>query len=170
MLSIIIAAVVVLLDQLSKIEILDFLKVSDMTVSGNSVSIINGILNFSYVPNYGAGFGILADKRWVFMLITSVVIIAILYLIFRYRGRSRLLDVVLGLILGGGIGNMIDRIRLGFVIDFIDFCAFDFWKWVFNIADSAVTVGAILFFIYLLFFDKIFYQKKTKDGADSELK
>jgi signal peptidase II len=58
--------------------------------------------------------------------------------------------VALALVVGGGIGNMIDRVVLGFVVDFIDFCLFDFWVWVFNIADAAVCVGAALFVLDMI--------------------
>lgn len=144
MISVIIAAIVVLLDQLSKIIVLNSLK-----PIGN-VPFIKDILEFTYVENKGAAFGILSDNRYVFM-IASVLIIALLgFVIYKFHGQSKLFDVCLGLILGGGVGNMIDRIVHGYVVDFIDFCAFDFWTWVFNIADSAVVVGCFLAIICLV--------------------
>ena len=71
----------------------------------------------------------------------------------------------LALVIGGGIGNMIDRVAYGFVVDFIDFCAFDFWKWVFNIADSAVCVGAGLFMLYLVLDTVKEYKKQQAEKA-----
>ncbi|MBQ8758975.1 MAG: signal peptidase II [Clostridia bacterium] len=145
MLSVIIAAAVVLLDQISKYFVCHYLK------EAGSITLIEGVLKFTYVENRGAAFGILSDNRAVFMVI-SVIIIALLgYVIARFHGQSRLFDACLGLILGGGIGNMIDRAALGYVVDFIDFCAFDFWKWVFNVADSAVVVGCILAVVFVIF-------------------
>ena len=138
MLSAIIAIAVVLLDQISKHYVCLYLK-----PVGNVV-LIDGILDLTYVENTGAAFGILSDNRVVFM-VASVIIIALLgYIVAEFHGQSKLFDVCLGLIVGGGIGNMVDRAFLGYVIDFIDFCAFDFWVWVFNIADSAVSLDVYL--------------------------
>lgn len=162
MLSAIIAIAVVLLDQISKHYVCLYLK-----PVGN-VALIDGILDLTYVENTGAAFGILSDNRVVFM-VASVIIIALLgYIVAEFHGQSKLFDVCLGLIVGGGIGNMVDRAFLGYVIDFIDFCAFDFWIWVFNIADSAVVVGCILAVIFVLFDKKAATIGKSKETAQSE--
>lgn len=164
MLSAIIAIVVVLLDQISKHFVCLNLKPI------GCISIINGILNFTYVENTGAAFGILSDNRIVFMVF-SVVIIAVLgYIVAIYHGQSKLFDVCLGLIVGGGIGNMVDRAFLGYVIDFIDFCAFDFWVWVFNVADCAVVVGCILAILFVVFDKKAsaMIDKKTETCGENE--
>lgn len=165
MVSLIIAVLIVILDQLTKYGVLDFLNVTDINVPGKSVTVIDNILDFTYVKNYGVGFGALSGQRWLFMTLSAVLIIAMIFAVIKFKGQSKLFDVVLGLLIGGGIGNMIDRIKLGFVIDFVDVTLFPFWKWVFNIADCAVTVGAILLVIYLLFYDKIFTQQ---DGDINE--
>ncbi len=154
MISVIVAIAVILLDIITK-----QLAVAKLMPIG-SVSVIDGILNFTYVENTGMAFGALKDARWVFITVSAVMIAVIAVLIYKFHSKSTLFDVLLGLILGGGIGNMIDRISLGYVIDFIDFCAFDFWKWVFNVADAAITVGTVLLVVYLLFFDKIFSEKQ----------
>ena len=133
MLSALIAIAVILLDQISKHFVCTNLKPI------GSIPIIDGILNFTYVENTGAAFGILSDKRAVFMIVSVLVIVVLSIVVVKFQGQSKLFDVCLGLIVGGGVGNMVDRAFLGYVIDFIDFCAFDFWKWVFNIADSAVA-------------------------------
>jgi signal peptidase II len=162
MLSAIIAIAVVLLDQISKHYVCLYLK-----PVGN-VALIDGILDLTYVENTGAAFGILSDNRVVFM-VASVIIIALLgYIVAEFHGQSKLFDVCLGLIVGGGIGNMVDRAFLGYVIDFIDFCAFDFWVWVFNIADSAVVVGCILAVIFVLFDKKAATIGKSEETAQSE--
>lgn len=158
MISVIVAVIVVLLDLITK-----YFAVVKLSSVG-SVSVIKGILKFTYVENRGMAFGALQNARWVFLLVSAILIMVVLILIYKYHSKSSLFDISLGLILGGGVGNMIDRIRLGFVVDFIDFCAFDFWKWVFNIADSSVVVGTILLFIYLLFFDKIFITKQENNN------
>lgn len=145
MLSAIIAFVVVLLDQISKHIVCLNLK------PVGSIELIKGILNFTYVENTGAAFGMLSDNRVVFMVFSVIIIAVLSYIVAIYHGQSKLFDVCLGLIVGGGIGNMVDRAFLGYVVDFIDFCAFDFWVWVFNVADCAVVVGCILAIIFLIF-------------------
>ena len=162
MLSIIIAILTAALDQITKLFCMRYLE------PVGSVDIIPGIFRFTYVENRGAAFGSFAEHRWVFMISTTVVIAVLLYAIYKMRGRSRFLDVLLGLLLGGGVGNMIDRIRLGYVVDFLDFCAFDFWKWVFNVADCAVTVGAVMLAVYILFFYDKDKKRALSENNDDE--
>lgn len=161
MISVIISLIVIIADQLSKFFVVEHLK-----PVGN-IPIIKGILDFSYVENRGAAFGMLSDNRVIFMAASVAIIALLLYIIYKYRGQNKLFDISMGFILGGGVGNMIDRIRLGYVIDFVDFCAFDFWKWVFNIADSAVVVGCILAIICLILEQKtgksIFNENTVKE-------
>ena len=140
---VIVAAVVV--DQVSKVLVIKFLK--DLV----SVEIIPGILRFTYVENRGAAFGMLSDNRWIFMIISSLAIVALMIYLWKFRPDSILACMALSLIAGGGIGNMIDRVALGYVVDFIDFCAFpSLWMWVFNIADACVCVGAGLLVLWLI--------------------
>ena len=162
MLSAIIAIAVVLLDQISKHFVCLHLK------DAASVPVIEGVLNLTYVENTGAAFGILSDNRAVFM-VSSIIIIAVLgYVVAVFHGQSKLFDVCLGLIVGGGIGNMVDRAFLGYVVDFIDFCAFDFWVWVFNIADCAVVVGCILAIIFVVFDKKAATIGQKNNASRSE--
>ena len=156
-----IALGVIVLDQVSKILILNFLY-------EDQIVLIPNILRFTYVENRGMAFGLLADHRWVFMLF-SVIGIALIgaYLWFYVKGT--LGRVGLALVIGGGIGNMIDRVAYGFVVDFIDFYAFDFWNWVFNIADSAVCVGAGLFMLYIILDTvKEYKRQKAEKSAKTE--
>jgi len=137
--------VAVFLDQISKYLVVIYMELEE------SVDIIPGIFRFTYIQNTGAAFGSFSDSRWVFMILSSVAIIAILVYIFWKKPQSKLLLSSLILIVGGGVGNMIDRVRLGYVIDFLDFCALpDLWMWVFNIADSFVVVGAGLMILWLI--------------------
>jgi len=122
------------------------------------------VLHLTHHRNEGAAFGILSDHRWVFMLFSSVAIIGLLIYLFRTPPKSRLVRISLAMIIGGGIGNMIDRIALGYVIDFIDFTLINFA--VFNVADSFVTVGASLIIGYLLY--DIYRDRKNARNADSE--
>ena len=152
-------AAVVLLDQVSKLLVLAYLY-------EGQVEVIGGVLNFTYVENRGMAFGLLADHRWVFIVLSVVGIALMGFYLFRYTERH-LSRIGLALIVGGGIGNMIDRIRLGFVVDFIDFCAFDFWMWVFNIADAAVCVGAALFVLDALL-DLLAETKRKANAAQQK--
>ena len=117
------------------------------------------VLHFTYVENRGAAFGMLSDHRWVFMVISTLAIVGLLVYLFAFRPKNLLAQISLAMIVGGGIGNMIDRIWLGYVIDFIDFTLIDFA--VFNVADSFVTVGAFLLMGYLIW-DTVQETKKGK--------
>ena len=106
------------------------------------------VLHFTFVKTEGAAFGMLKDHRWVFMIFSTVAIIGMLIYLFAFRPKSKLMQITLAAVIGGGIGNMIDRVALGYVIDFIDFTLKDFA--VFNIADCFVTVGAFAMIALLI--------------------
>ena len=132
----------IVLDQLSKLISVKLLAPIE------SVPLWEGVLHLTYVENRGAAFGMLADHRWVFMSISTIAIIAIALYLYSGRNTSKLYTSALMLIVSGGIGNMIDRIALGYVVDFIDFALIDFA--VFNIADSLVCIGAGLLVLALV--------------------
>ena len=118
-------------------------------LNGSTVSVIPYIFNFTYVQNYGAAWSIFSGSR-VFLTIISfvfLIILAVFYVIENKRGP--LFQVGIGLLFAGAVGNLVDRIALGFVRDFIQF---DFWKSfpVFNIADSAITIGVVLLAIHFV--------------------
>ena len=136
---------VILADQFTKYLSVKYLKPVD------SIVVIKDILNFSYVENRGAAFGILQNKRWLFIILTIIICIAIIYYIYTYRAASMLLKICLSLILGGALGNLIDRIRVGYVVDMIHFTFINYP--VFNIADISVVIGTILLAYFLLFVD-----------------
>lgn len=158
-LYIILILAVCALDQLTKLWALDFIAervavlysyqgASARPYPGNTVPIINGVLHFTYIENPGMSFGLLQDKRWIFMTISTVAIIAIFVYLCTLKGKNTLLRTSLSLIVGGGMGNMFDRVLLGYVVDFIDVRVFgNFWRWIFNIADAAVCIGAALLVI-----------------------
>lgn len=106
------------------------------------------VLHFTYVENTGMAFGMLKEHRWVFMLFSTIAIVGLLVYLFRFRPESRWMQVSMAMIIGGGIGNMIDRTILGYVIDFIDFTLINFA--VFNVADSFVCVGAGIMIVCLV--------------------
>ncbi len=122
--------------------------VANMTV-GQSIPIIENVFHLTYVKNTGAAFSILSGERFFLILMPILIIAAILIYIFVRKPTSKLLMVSFSMIISGGIGNLIDRIKLGYVIDFLDFCFINFP--VFNLADIWITVGAILFIALLLF-------------------
>ena len=150
----------VVLDQLTKL-----LVVNTMTL-GESIPLIETVFHFTRVHNYGAAWGMLSDHRWVFILITGVAIIVLPFVLYRYRKLHFLFGFSLSLVIGGAIGNMIDRLFLGYVVDFLDFCLIDFP--VFNVADICVTCGAALMFIYLAFIDKELFAEKPKKTTEAK--
>jgi len=135
------AALVFAIDRFTKIAALKFLDL------GESVKAIPGVLRITLVLNDGAAFGIFKGKAVFFVSISIAVIIAIVAYLLKSRPLDRAVSVGLGLILGGALGNLADRVVLGRVVDFIDLGV---WP-VFNIADSCITIGAaVLVFSMLL--------------------
>ncbi len=131
-------------------------------ISVTTYPLIKNVLHLTYVENRGAAFGMLADHRWVFMLLSTVGIAAVfVYMVWARRKNcdSWLTRIAVCLIIGGGIGNMIDRIVKGYVVDFIDCRFLDFY--VFNGADSFVCVGCGLFLLAVIL-DEIKERKKQK--------
>lgn len=114
-----------------------------------SVSVIDNLLSFTYVENNGVAFGSFAGNRWIFVVLTTALIAAILIYMFKKKPQSKLFYVSVALIVGGGIGNFIDRVLYGYVIDYI---SLSFFPPVCNFADYCITVGTVLLMIYVLFF------------------
>ena len=134
---------------------------------------IPSVFRFTYVENDGAAFGMLDDHRWIFMVVSSVAIVGLLIFLWKFSPDSKWVKVGISLIIGGGIGNMIDRLALGYVIDFLDFCAFPkVWPWVFNGADSFVCVGGGIVFVWCLVSiiqeAKQSKQKQSGNGSDGD--
>lgn len=132
----------VFLDQLTKYLTILFLKPVD------TLPIIEDVLHLTYVENTGAAFGMMKDQRWLFMIVSTVAIIALLIYLFKKKTQPKLENLAIAFIVGGGIGNMIDRVLLGYVVDMIDFRLINFA--VFNVADSFVCVGAGLLMLYII--------------------
>lgn len=134
------ALVVLILDQLTKFIIKTKLQFSE------SIPIIKNIFHFTYVANTGSAFGLFKSLNWFFVLFAAVVIVMIFYYLrTKINEKEKNLQLAVGLLLGGTIGNLTDRLFYGAVIDFIDF---RIWP-VFNIADSAITISVILLIILL---------------------
>lgn len=139
------AALAVALDQISKYAATQFLQ------GKPSVVVIDGALSLTYATNRGAAFSMLSDHRWVFLSLSAIAIVAILAVIWIFRRSHALFGIALGMILGGGVGNMIDRVAQGEVVDFIHVTFIDFP--VFNVADCFITIGCVFALFYFIFFD-----------------
>ena len=144
------AAGVLVLDQLSKAVVSSALRLHEVR------PIIYGLLNLTHIHNTGVAFGLLAGQaslmRTLFFLALSVLALAVvLWMVFRLPQGHKVELVALSLIFGGAVGNVVDRIRLGRVIDFID-VYYRAYHWpAFNVADSAITIGVILLLCRLVF-------------------
>lgn len=144
---------VVGLDQATKLWIVGHFSLYE------TLPLIPGLFNLTYLTNTGAAFGLLAGeenpwRRIFFIGVAAAALVAITYLYRRLRGSSVWYAAALGLIAGGAIGNLIDRLRLGSVIDFLDFYINDHHWPAFNIADSAITVGVAIFLVLNLTEDR----------------
>lgn len=142
-----IVLLIVVLDQISKYAAIKYLKGKKPYI------IIKNFFQFDYVENYGAAFGILQNRKIFFIIITTLVIISIFVILVKYSYKfSKTMNVALVMLLGGTIGNFIDRIRLSYVIDFISVKfgkGYDFP--VFNIADMFIVVGTLLIMVMVSF-------------------
>ena len=169
MLAIIIVILAVVSDQITKY----FVVQAANPVNGASDwarEFIPGVLSFSYAENKGGGWSILNGGGWerVALLGTSLVAMAlIVYILIKFYKRHPLINIALSMILGGAIGNMIDRIRLGYVVDFL---TTEFMKFpIFNVADCFVSVGCVLAIVSVLFIDRwILFDDKDKKKVSGE--
>ena len=132
------AALVVIVDQLTKRVAEDRLR------SERAVPVVDDLLRLTYVQNRGAAVGLLQDQTTFFVFV-GILVIGVIAASYRYLPRSGFrLHLALGLQLGGAIGNLLDRIRQGYVVDFVDFGYRANWWPVFNVADSAIVIGVAL--------------------------
>ena len=138
------AGAILLLDRLSKWWIVGHMNLGDYW------PLINGFIDIRYVQNQGAAFGIMQGRGWLFMLMALIVIGVAIYFIYKYPVPP-LAQFCLGLICGGALGNLIDRVLYGWVIDFISVG----WFPVFNLADCGIVCGGILLVLWL-FMDETF--------------
>ena len=148
---------IIALDQLSKYWVINNIGLTD------SITVIPKVIDFVYVKNTGAAFSFLADKTYGIVLLSLISIafcIGVVWFMVKRKPQSKLLTISLALMLSGAFGNVIDRIFRGYVVDFIETTFIKFP--VFNIADIAITCGAALVIIYVLFFEK----SKNTDGQE----
>lgn len=155
----------ILLDQVTKLLALQNLK------GQNPVTLIPDVFQLLYVENRGAAFGILQNRQWVFLIITVIVLAALVWALPKIPQERHFLPLTLCLcfIGAGAVGNMIDRIFRGYVVDFFYFKLIDFP--VFNVSDIYVTTAAVILIVLIVFlykeedFDRIF-PKKDKRGTE----
>lgn len=145
MLYYLIAVFVIALDQVTK-----WMIVKQMEI-GESIEIIPNFLYITSHRNRGAAWGILQGKMWFFYIITTIVIIVLVLYIRRLKREERMFGIALGLMLGGAIGNFIDRVWRKEVVDFINTYIFTYDFPIFNVADSALVIGVGLIFVLTLF-------------------
>jgi signal peptidase II len=161
---IIISACVVALDQLTKWLIYFNLPIGEVAFG------IDGLFEITHIRNDGMAFGLLDEHRWIFIVASIIGICVISVYLFRFSSDNRFTKIGLALVIGGGLGNMVDRIVLGEVVDMIHVTIFnDFFPYVFNVADSCVCVGvgmAIVGIVYDII--KEVKSKKTKDVGEND--
>ena len=151
----------VMIDQITKAIV-----TSNMEV-GETIPVIEDVFHFTYVRNEGAAFGMLAEHRWVFMSLSVIAIAAIGIYLFKFCKETLFTKIGLALVVGGGIGNMIDRLTLKYVVDMIDCRFIDFY--VFNFADSCVCVGAGMVILGFLLSIIKEYKEKSRKEAEKDI-
>ncbi len=157
-----VAICVLLLDQISKVYFLKTLE--DI---GNTIPVIEPVLNWTLAFNYGAAFSFLANQGgWQKFFFAGLALVVSLFLIWYIRvvpKQAKVLSLALSLILGGALGNLIDRVNYGYVIDFIHVHYADVWHYpVFNIADIGIVSGVFFMIVDMLFLEK----KRKQDTTD----
>ena len=135
-------AVLTAIDQFIKMLVITNLKPI------GSIGLIPKLLELTYVENFGVAFGFLSGLSWLIIALTVVVLIGMIFFVFRYKHHTFLSYTSCILIAAGGIGNVIDRIAFGYVVDYIHVM---FFPYVFNFADCCVVIGAVLFAVWYLF-------------------
>ena len=162
MIVVIIAVFILAADQLSKIWVLGTLK------QVRDIPVIDGVLHWHYAENTGAAFSMMNSVKWFPILVAvfaGLIAVGAIVYVFTRKHKMHVLEIIsLGLVIGGALGNLVDRIRFGYVIDFIYVKLINFA--IFNIADSSLVVGAILLSVYVLFIHEK-YIKKIKDIPDA---
>jgi len=161
------ALIVFVIDQVTKRLVVVNMK------EGDSIPVIGEFFQLTSHRNRGAAFGILQEQRWFFIVVTTVILIGLIWYLQKLRknGDKKLLKVALGLLLGGALGNFIDRLLFGEVVDFMHFTfRFPLFGWdvdyqfaIFNGADSAIVIG-----VALIFLDSILEWRKERRGLTHE--
>ena len=131
-----------------------------------SIPLWEGVLHLTYVENRGAAFGILQNQKWFFIGVAALAVGAIAFAMHKFKNKSKILSLGLSFLAAGAVGNMTDRIVLGFVVDLFDFRLIDFP--VFNVADIFVCIGAALVAIFVIFIEDKLTKKPKESDADAD--
>ncbi|MBQ7874828.1 MAG: signal peptidase II [Oscillospiraceae bacterium] len=156
--STIIAVILIAVDQIVKNWAAEVLTKGDITI-------IENVLYFKYAENTGVAFSMFSDNRWILVGITALMLTVVLAFFLSGKVTDKLEQLALALMLAGGVGNLIDRISLGYVIDFIDVRIINFA--IFNIADMCICIGAGLVVLAVYLSDK--REKEEKESKNKEL-
>ena len=157
LISTVIAVVLIAIDQIVK-------NWAEEVLTKGEIAVIEDVLYFKYAENTGVAFSMFSDNRWMLIGITSVMLVVVLAFFLSGKVTDKLEQFSLALILAGGVGNLIDRISLGYVIDFIDVRIINFA--IFNIADICICVGAFLLCVAVYISDK--KEASEKNAKTSE--
>jgi signal peptidase II len=149
------ALLVIVLDQLTKVWVVNGLDLPEV----RQILIWDPVLNFTWVRNFGVSFGLFGDGSARWLLIAFSIAVSIFLAVWATKADRRLLISAIGLVMGGALGNVIDRIRFGYVVDFLDVSGLGF-PWVFNIADAAINIG-----VALLILDAIMSERAARRPA-----
>ena len=161
LISTVIAVVLIAVDQIVK-------NWAEDVLTKGEIAVIEDVLYFKYAENTGVAFSMFSDNRWMLIGITSIMLIVVLAFFLSGKVTDKLEQLSLALILAGGVGNLIDRISLGYVIDFIDVRIINFA--IFNIADICICVGAFLLCVAVYLSDKKeASEKKAKTSEFDEI-
>ena len=129
------------------------------------ISVIPGLFSLTYSENRGVAFGLFQDGTLFFAITTSIVIIVFAILLFKNYKKSKLFSVAAALIIGGGLGNLFERIVLGYVVDYL---SLSFFPPICNFADYCITAGTVCLIVYLLFFSDFLKDGKKKKTQDEQ--
>ena len=146
------------IDQLFK-----YLITSNM-LQGEEIKVFGDVFKITYVKNDGVAFGMFSGMQWIFIVLTVIMLGVIIFYMFKKRPDSKLFYFSVALIVGGGLGNLVDRVIYRYVVDYL---SLSFFPAVCNFADYCITVGVIILAVYLIFFsDKKDKKEKLKEHAD----
>lgn len=157
--SLILAVLIAVIDQGIKYFVVEYLE------PVGELEAIPNLLDLVYVENSGVAFGMFSDMRWIFVAVTGIVIIAFIFMLLKIGNESKLFSISAALIIGGGIGNLIDRVFLGYVVDYLQL---SFFSPVCNFADYCITAGTVLLVVYLLFYSDLSKENKIKENNADE--
>ncbi|WP_124727692.1 signal peptidase II [Staphylospora marina] len=152
------ALCILLLDQWTKWLVVHNMKLYE------SIPVVDGFFFITSHRNRGAAFGILQNQQWLFVSVTIVVIIVIMYYLWQLKNTQPWMSFAFSLVLGGAFGNLVDRIRIGEVVDFLHFQFGSYHFPIFNVADSAIVVGVVILMLITLFTPSQPKESMTKAG------